>query len=386
MLKSYYHITICDYFLIILIQLNELFVFTFRMSYESCIHYKFGNAKVYSSISFQGLEISLCDLKTKILNAKHMHHAPLQLTNAQNKKVYVEEKEMIPRNTSVIVIRIPPPKTNLSSKVMIYNEKEREKKEIAEKIKQSLTEVGYQQPELYKIEKSEDLAIKTMMNEATFEFDKIGKQPEKTHTSGRCYVCGQYGHQKDKCPSFNRDSNSPIPRKRPKGIPDTMLEVIPKESIDKNNMSKVLYVNSKGDYVIPIVDKQAMTKRPKITNVESPAANSVRKVPKHLQCKLCHRICTDAVKIKCCDNSFCDECIRNYLIDNDFHCPLPKCGQGEIFPDNLVPDVTLRKAVKDFRGKISVEKYNSHTNVTQPSNEKSSKIEDHDKELTTEQL
>ena len=51
----------------------------FRMSYESCIHYKFVNTTTYSAIKFEGLEISLFDLKMKILLAKHMNHAPLEV-------------------------------------------------------------------------------------------------------------------------------------------------------------------------------------------------------------------------------------------------------------------------------------------------------------------
>ena len=337
------------------------------MSYESCIHYKFVNTTTYSAIKFHGLEISLVDLKMKILLAKRMNHAPLEIINAQNKKSYFEETEMIPRNTSVIVKRIPPPQTNHSSKVIIANQKRRAEKEISDKIQLTTTEIGNQQADLYKIEESEDYIFKTMMQQATFGFDLSSKKSGKPFNNTKCYACGQYGHLKDKCPLYFKDSNMDYPRKRPKGIPSTMLEIIPGEKIDDIKMREGVYINRKGDYVIPIVDKLAMEKRQiNNTKVEFPAVDTLHYVPIEIQCKLCQRILFDAVRVQCCNNSFCDECIRNYIINNNFNCPLQECGKGEILPDNLVPNTALRKAVKEFHAKIAVEKYASRPSTIHP--------------------
>ena len=338
------------------------------MSYESCIHYKFVNTTTYSAIKFEGLEISLFDLKMKILLAKHMNHAPLEVINAQNKKPYVEEAEMIPRNTSVIVKRIPPPQTNHSSKVIIANQKRRAEKEIADRIKLTTTEIGNQQADLYKIEESEDYIFKTMMQQATFGFDLSSKNSGKVFNATKCYACGQYGHQKDKCPLYFKDSNMEFPRKRPKGIPSTMLEIIPGEKIDNIKMREGVYINRKGDYCIPIVDKLAMEKgQTRNIKLDLPVADSLQYVPTEIQCKLCQRILFDAVKVQCCNNNFCDECIRNYIINNNFNCPLQECGKGDILPDNLVPNRALRKAVKQFHANIASEKYNSHPKIVHPS-------------------
>ena len=338
------------------------------MSYESCIHYKFVNTTTYSAIKFQGLEISLSDLKMKILVAKHMNHASLEIMNAQNKKSYVEDSEMIPRNTSVIVKRIPPPQTNHSSKVIIANQKRRAEKEISDRIQLTTTEIGNQQADLYKIEESEDYIFKTMMQQATFGFDLSSKKSGKVFNTTKCYACGQYGHQKDKCPLYFKDSNIDFPRKRPKGIPSTMLEIIPGEKIGNIKMREGVYINRKGDYVIPIVDRLAMEKRQtNISKVGFSPVDSLHFVPIEIQCKLCQRILFDAVRVQCCNNSFCDECIRNYIINNNFTCPLQACGKGEILPDSLVPNTALRKAVKEFHAKIAVEKYHSNPKIVHPS-------------------
>ncbi|KAI6655534.1 hypothetical protein LOD99_2033 [Oopsacas minuta] len=291
-----------------------------------------------------------------------MNHTPLEIINAQNKRVYLEETEMIQRNVSVIVKRIPPPKTNLSSKVIIANQKRRAEKDISDRIKSSTVDIGNQEADLFNIDKSEDYKIQKMMNQTGLLV--------KIDNSIRCYTCGRSGHYKDKCPLLHKDSNSNnVKIKRPKGIPSSMLETIPGDSIDRNNIKEGVYVNRRGDYVIPIVDKPVLAKRPKYAITKDLSnANPSHSIPKELQCKLCHRLVIDAVSIQCCDNSFCDECIRNYLIDNNFHCPLKTCRKGDSFPDDLIPNIRLRKAVKHFLSKTDEEKHNTNVYLAHDSN------------------
>ena len=326
------------------------------MSYESCIHYKFGNTTNYSAIKFQGLEISLSELKMRILNANHMNHSPLQIANAHSKKVYTEDSEMLSRNTSVIVKRIPPPKTNHSSKLIIASQKKRAERDMADRIESSTYDVGNQEANLSQFGASEDSRLKAMIAQASIEFDRGVKQHKDSPTV-RCYRCQQFGHQKDKCPL---GANSETSRKRPKGIPSNMLEIIPADKVDKDNMREGVYVNRRGDFVIPIVDKLPKAKKLKSSSKSTPSAQQL--IPNELLCKLCSNILTDAVVIECCENSFCDECIRTFLINNNFHCPLAECGKDGILPDDLVPNKQLRQSVKLFLANIAKEKYN----ISQP--------------------
>ena len=331
------------------------------MSYESCIHYKFGNTTNYCAIKFQGLEISLSDLKMRILEANHMNHSPLQIINAHNKKVYEEDSEMVPRNTSVIVKRIPPPKSNQSSKVIIASQKRRAERDMADIIQSSTFDVGNQEANLSKIEESEESRLNAMMVQAGIEYNRGIKKPKNNPTI-RCYRCEQLGHQKDKCPLI---FNSETSRKRPKGIPSSMLEVIPADAIDKHNIKEGVYVNRQGDFVIPIVDRLPMAKKLKSSSKSTHSSASKQLIPGELKCKLCSNIFTDAVVIQCCGNSFCDECIRTFLINNNFICPLAECGKDEVLPDDLIPNLHLRKTVKLFLANIAKEKYNSHPNSSQ---------------------
>ncbi|ESO87146.1 hypothetical protein LOTGIDRAFT_106958 [Lottia gigantea] len=75
----------------------------------SCIHYKFKTTLDYRSVSFDGVALSLADLKKAIFQQKRMKPGEfdLDITNAQTKEVYKNPDELIPKNSSVIVSRVP---------------------------------------------------------------------------------------------------------------------------------------------------------------------------------------------------------------------------------------------------------------------------------------
>jgi len=104
---------------------------------------------------------------------------------------------------------------------------------------------------------------------------------------------------------------------------------------------------------------------------------NVKKVPSELKCPTCSNLLTDAVLIPCCGTSYCDECIRNYLLENDLTCP--SCGTENVSPDSLVINKQLRQAVNTFKNARSASPYvppvlnstpavpNSAHSATQPS-------------------
>jgi len=74
------------------------------------IHYKFKSAIDYDTITFDGLHISVSDLKKSIVQQKRLGKATdfdLMITNAQTNEVYTDESALIPKNTSLIVARVP---------------------------------------------------------------------------------------------------------------------------------------------------------------------------------------------------------------------------------------------------------------------------------------
>ncbi|KAL1452368.1 hypothetical protein MTO96_043811 [Rhipicephalus appendiculatus] len=74
------------------------------------VHYKFKSSLDFDTVTFDGLHISVGELKKNILQQKKIGKGAdfdLQITNAQTKEVYTSDDYLIPKNTSVIVARVP---------------------------------------------------------------------------------------------------------------------------------------------------------------------------------------------------------------------------------------------------------------------------------------
>jgi E3 ubiquitin-protein ligase RBBP6 len=89
------------------------FLGAFRLSsatMASTVHYKFKSQKDYDSVGFDGMFISVGDLKKSIVEKKGLARdqaCELLLTNAQNDEEYSDDATMVWKNTSVIVKRVP---------------------------------------------------------------------------------------------------------------------------------------------------------------------------------------------------------------------------------------------------------------------------------------
>ncbi|XP_060116971.1 E3 ubiquitin-protein ligase RBBP6-like isoform X1 [Heteronotia binoei] len=89
----------------------------------SCVHYKFSSKLNYDTVTFDGLHISLCDLKRQIMGREKLKAADcdLQITNAQTKEEYTDDNALIPKNSSVIVRRIPIGGVKCASKTYVIS-------------------------------------------------------------------------------------------------------------------------------------------------------------------------------------------------------------------------------------------------------------------------
>eukprot|EP01137_Pigoraptor_chileana_P033499 Opistho-2@24461 len=76
----------------------------------SSVYYKFKSSKDYDSVTFDGPGITLRELKCAIVAQKKLSKAvdfDLEVTNAQTEEEYKEDSCTIPKNTSVVVKRVP---------------------------------------------------------------------------------------------------------------------------------------------------------------------------------------------------------------------------------------------------------------------------------------
>lgn len=75
------------------------------------VHYKFKNTINYDAVKFDGVYISASDLKSIIVQQKKMNHSELQVENEETGQLYSDD-QMIPKNTNIIVSRLPFANTN----------------------------------------------------------------------------------------------------------------------------------------------------------------------------------------------------------------------------------------------------------------------------------
>uniref|UniRef100_A0A182IJJ9 Uncharacterized protein n=1 Tax=Anopheles atroparvus TaxID=41427 RepID=A0A182IJJ9_ANOAO len=74
------------------------------------VHYKFKSTLDFDTITFDGLHISVADLKKSIIQQKRLGKTvdfDLQITNAQTKEEYNDDTMLIPKNTSLTIARVP---------------------------------------------------------------------------------------------------------------------------------------------------------------------------------------------------------------------------------------------------------------------------------------
>ncbi|XP_053911831.1 E3 ubiquitin-protein ligase RBBP6-like [Cuculus canorus] len=246
-----------------------------------CIHYKFFSRLNYDTVSFSGLDISLGDLKHQIMSREKLKasRCELQISNAQTGEEYTDENTLVPRNSSVIVRRIPAAGVKVARKRCVPRGTEavRGTPKAVDDSSAPMT--------LAQLIKIADLAgadvpeadkIKAMMIQSSQDYDPINyvKTPPSPYTWLRD---GKPGHYVRNGPDNGGRHFGSVPRIRKcTGIPKSFL----KEVEDPNTKGAMLA--NTGKYVIPILNAEVYArekkKKPPLLAVE-PSSSSSDPVP-----------------------------------------------------------------------------------------------------------
>ncbi|NWX47088.1 RBBP6 ligase, partial [Steatornis caripensis] len=259
---------------------------------------------------------------------------------------YADGNALIPRNSSVIVRRIPPGGVKATSKTYVrlgewcclwlYG------LQCVSNVCAKLLPVE-QNTNLAKANTSEEDKIKVMMIQSCCEYSPVNytkkplRPPPPSYT---CFCCGKSGHRIKNCPTNGDKTFEPAARiKKSTGIPMSFLMEV------KDPNAKGVLLTKNGKYTIPIISAEAYARGKKEKPPfwpEEPSSSSVSHVPDELLCLICEDIMTDAAVTVCCGKSFCDECIRTALLESEEHiCPV--CHQTDVSPDALVANQFLRQ-------------------------------------------
>ncbi|BFI08027.1 E3 ubiquitin-protein ligase RBBP6 [Marchantia polymorpha subsp. ruderalis] len=344
------------------------------------LHFKFRSAVEYDSVNIEGHFISVASLKDKIIEAKNLGKGTdfdLLITNAQTGEEYSDDAFLVPKNTSVIIKRVPATRAKPVLRVDDQPRSQSADQSGSEVMKgvdasshpsvfqdltgDSMDDFGvdlYAIPEPIpsKIDKDENSRITALVNKSAAEWQR---QTQEAYAGGRgfgrlaygrgisrgrgygravppqgyvCHRCGQPGHFIQHCPT-NGDPTYDIRRvKLPVGIPKTRLKA-----------------DQEGSYILPDGSVAVMQPDESVFAKEADALLSIRPTfaepPPELRCPLCQAIFKDAVMIPCCHYSFCDKCIRQELIEKG---KCPQCGSTRFKNDDLLPNIALRQAIDRF--------------------------------------
>ncbi|CAI8609575.1 unnamed protein product [Vicia faba] len=349
------------------------------------VYYKFKSARDYDSIPMDGPFISVGTLKEKIFESKHLGRGTdfdLLVTNAQTNEEYLDEETLVPKNTSVLIRRVPgrprlPIVTelqqNLENKVVEtdhgnsslaaddmsamkypedsdWDEFGNDLYSIPDQLPVQSVNLIPEAPPTSKVD--EESKLKALIDTPALDWQHQSSDfgpgrgfgrgmggrmgggrgfgmERKTPPQGYvCHRCKMPGHFIQHCPT-NGDPNYDIKRvKQPTGIPRSMLMVNPQGS----------YALPNGSVAVLKPNEAAFEKE-----IEGmPSTRSVGDLPPELHCPLCSNVMKDAVLTsKCCFKSFCDKCIRDYIISKS-RCV---CGATNILADDLLPNKTLRDTI-----------------------------------------
>ncbi|KAF3786149.1 putative RING finger protein P8B7-15c [Nymphaea thermarum] len=390
------------------------------------IYFKFKSAKDYDSIPIDGHFISIGNLKEKIFESKHLGRGTdfdLVVSNPNTEEEYLDEAMLLPKNTSVLVRRVPGrPRMRIVTEreeyycylmpQYFYPPSDVENPEPEDPEWDEFGNDLYAIPEVPQVQPNqvlesipsrveEDGKIKAHIDMTDMDWQRqlqeasssgrgfrrgIGgrmmpgrgfgrggmesKTPPPGYVCHRCKVPGMStsdscllfislripvlvchcffdrlgflasitllklyplyltGHFIQHCPT-NGDPNYDIKKvKPPTGIPKSMLVATPDGS----------YALPSGAVAVLRPNEAAFEKE-----IEGlPSTRTVGELPAELRCPLCKDVLKDAVfTSKCCYESFCDKCIREYIITQS-KCV---CGETNVLADDLLPNKRLRETI-----------------------------------------
>jgi len=293
------------------------------------------NRSEFNTITFEGPVIKCLDLKRAILQKTRSQgkevgelNYGLVLCNAQTGEEYRNDIQQIHRNTSVIVKRVP------------ANQSEMKKLTVAPatKILPSIDAItGGDKadpfgPTIYGKGASKEDVEKTKL----FAIMK-GDEPEKWnqkdkwrkgnwHKQGSkppgnytCFSCNTPGHWIWDCP--NKGKKTTVPVDNPVVVENPATQLLEKALKRKHGL---------------------------LDGPKQSAKDNTLLAP--YCCSLCKNMFRKPTLTPCCKQSFCDECIRQYLIvDDKYTCP--SCDE-RISPDGLALNEALQRKLSAIKEKF----------------------------------
>ncbi|GAX13934.1 protein MPE1 [Fistulifera solaris] len=342
----------------------------------SAILYKFRSGTTFEALPLPGSAARLFDVKKAIVLAKKLDQGSMEfdlsVRDATTNVEYTDDTMLLPRGARLVVQRLPVARGH----------------GILAKMARSQLGVGHTAAgPLGDAAPSNFYTIDTRANDDEDEFISTKTAEEKelealravTDASQRntastsirpgvgfrpgaaaASAAGPPRHQRPNADPELRElqqRESQQPKKRATGIPRTFLSLsAPAKTTDgEGNESNVLTIQPNTVGFEELINRgggQSENASGSKRDLDYALKLTASTIPEYLQCSICGGIVKDAMILPwdAEGRTTCEMCIRDALTQNGFRCPLT--GQEGVSPDDLLPNLALRKAAEQFVKKI----------------------------------
>lgn len=284
------------------------------------VNYQFKNERTWHKFIQDG-PLQVSEIKKFILERhKIINGNGILLQNTMTGEEYSQDKTYIPQNSSIIVRRIP--KYSLLNAIDLSIMPIKKEDEVTEDEKMSKI-----------LKHSEDYLNKQIKSKVKIEepkknngqtFKSPGTIPPLHYI---CHRCKEKGHYIQHCPTNGDPKFDIVIYKNPTGIPKMFLKEMNEEDEGTMKKDSKFVVNNKRSFNQFVGNN---------TNCIE------KKIKNFMICPICNQKIKDATFIVCCFMSFCNECIRQQVCDNNSNCPL--CD-NEVSPQDLQINHSLRRII-----------------------------------------
>jgi hypothetical protein len=147
----------------------------------------------------------------------------------------------------------------------------------------------------------------------------------------------------------------PKSKKRATGIPRTFLNETAKldgeEEEGGNDLASTLVTNQHAFQTL-VARSGGQSTNDSTHNLSYALKLTSTALPDHLTCGICHSLVVNAMLVPWDESgrSACESCIRDGLLQNGYKCPMT--GTEGVSPEDLFPNVGLRKAAEAFEKSV----------------------------------